>query len=78
MKKFDAVEAVKKLKKQTKDRRFSSYRQRRSKLDLLKYELLQLRQHNATFTEIAFWLNFEKGIQIDRTTVSRWFKKNGG
>ncbi len=46
-----------------------------SKLDLYRAEILELRDSGATVTQVHLWLDGH-GIDCNRSTVSRWLKKN--
>jgi hypothetical protein len=47
----------------------------RSKLDKFKYPLLRLKEAGASLTHLEIFLA-EKGVSADRSTISRWLKKN--
>jgi len=74
MKKIDLEAILKKLKAKTKLRKKKCYNP--SKLDDWRYELIELRQKGATYSELReFMKNNRKPVVI--STISRWFKKNG-
>jgi hypothetical protein len=47
----------------------------RSKLDKYKHPLLRLKEAGASLTHLEIFLA-EKGVSADRSTISRWLKKN--
>lgn len=47
----------------------------RSKLDKFKHPLLRLKEAGASLTHLEIFLA-EKGVSADRSTISRWLKKN--
>lgn len=47
-----------------------------SKLDKFKPEIITLKRNGASFEEIRVWLQSKK-IECSRSTISRWWAKNG-
>lgn len=75
MSEFDAQEIAARLKSESSIRIRRAYAQRSSKLDDYMHELLQLDAEGCKGTELQRWLA-EKGINVGRSTVSRWLHKN--
>jgi hypothetical protein len=77
MSEFDSKSVAAHLKAQTKTRRKPrTYAQRRSLLDNYMYELLKLDTDGCSGSELQRWLADEKGIAVERSTVSRWLHRN--
>ncbi|PSV98080.1 hypothetical protein CTM91_17020 [Photobacterium aquimaris] len=70
---FNAIAAVERLKKETKELRKKRYR--RSRLDRYKAELIALKQEGASNAECQRWLR-QNRIKVDHRTVGRWIEKN--
>jgi dTDP-4-amino-4,6-dideoxygalactose transaminase len=75
MTKFDPDAEVARLKERTQRRRRIG-RYYKSRLDKYRSEILAIRNHGASHTEIQMWLR-ERRIKVARSTVSRWLTKNG-
>ncbi len=71
---FDVQTELENLKKQTKQIRKRSYRERRSRLDKFTYEILQLHKNGASGAEIQRFL-CAKRIKVSHSTVQRWLAK---
>lgn len=71
---FDAATEVAQLKAHKKVIRKRVYR--RSRLDKFHGELIALRDHGASATDLQRWLK-QKHINVSLTTVTRWLAKRG-
>ena len=74
---FDAEMIVKQLQAETRQRRKKPYRRNKSRLDRYRMEILALRRHGASVSEIQRWLR-KKRVCVVLTTVTRWLEKNDG
>lgn len=74
---FDAEMIVKQLQAETRQRRKKPYRRNKSRLDRYRMEILALRRHSASASEIQRWLR-KKRVCVVLTTVTRWLEKNDG
>ena len=75
---FDATETAALLKSEARIRRAPrTFSQRRSALDLHKFELLELDKAECSLGELELWL-FKKRLNVHRSTIHRWLKKNRG
>jgi hypothetical protein len=73
---FDVQSELSTLKTQTKTIRKRSYRQRKSRLDKFKFELLELHRAGASGAELQRYLR-SKRIKVTHSTVQRWLVNNG-
>lgn len=73
---FDVQSELSTLKAQTKSIRKRSYKQRKSRLDKFKFELLELHRAGATGAELQRYLRSNR-IKVTHSTVQRWIDKNG-
>lgn len=69
---FNPEAALSRLRAEAKIRRKSSYR--KSRLDRVAGELLQLHRAGATAAELQRWLASERRIRVTHSTVSRWLR----
>ena len=75
IKNFNAALIAKSLKEETKENRRRPYSKRKSKLDHLSVEIIELKKENVKNSEIQRWLSTQK-IKVDHRTISRWLEKN--
>lgn len=76
MSNFDAHSELSVLKAQSKSIRKRSYKQRKSRLDKFKFELLELHRLGAKGAELQRYLR-SKRIKVAHSTVQRWLDNNG-
>jgi IS30 family transposase len=69
---FNPCDALSRLRADAKIRRKKSYR--RSKLELVAGELMQLHRAGATPAELQRWLASERRIRVTHSTVARWLR----
>ena len=75
IKNFNAALIAKSLKEETKENRRRPYSQRKSILDKLSAEIIELKKENVKNSEIQKWLSTQK-IKVDHRTIGRWLEKN--
>ena len=71
---FDAVAALDALRNRDRELRFP--RLAVSQIDEYGYHVLRLRAEGATIGECHRALRDERGLRVDRSTVSRWLRKH--
>lgn len=76
MSNFDVKSELLALKAQTQSIRKRSYKQRKSRLDKYKFELLELHRAGASGSELQRYLRSKK-IKVTHSTVQRWLKNHG-
>ena len=74
---FDPEEEMRLLNEQSQVIRKRTYRQRKSRLDKYKGELITLLKLGATCAQLQRWLR-KKRIKVALSTVTRWVDKNYG
>lgn len=72
---MDLQTEIEKLKIKVK-RRKPKGKYYKSKLDKWKFQILALHAKGATLLMLQIWLK-EKNISVEKSTISRWLKKNG-
>lgn len=75
IKNFNAALIAKSLKEETKENRRQPNSKRKSKLDHLSVEIIELKKENVKNSEIQRWLSTQK-IKVDHRTIGRWLEKN--
>lgn len=76
MSEFDTQHTLRLLKTQTKTIRKRQYKQRKSRLDKFKFELLSLHQAGASGAELQRFLRSQR-ISVAHSTVQRWLERHG-
>lgn len=71
---FDAKQMLDDLRKLQKKKRKSSYKNKKSRLEKYKSEILELRENGGSIVEVQRFLR-QKRIKVVHSTVSRFIKK---
>jgi len=74
---FDPKKEMQQLNEQSANIRKRSYKQRKSRLDKYKGELITLLEMGAKCTQLQRWLR-KKRIKVSLSTVTRWRERNYG
>ncbi|MDQ7005498.1 MAG: hypothetical protein Q9N67_11500 [Ghiorsea sp.] len=71
---FDAVSELEEIKRKRKS--FKQKRVKKSKLDKLETQLLNLHKSGASLGDLQFFLR-ENRTKVAQSTIHRWLKKHG-